>query len=88
MTTPYPDTFYVAHRLLTGSAFPKPTWGDVLDGPEADFAHVVTLVVDAFDCVPTVHDLRVWCYEPGKELQNVTASVIEAYNDRVEAFYD
>ena len=83
MTPQYPDTFYIAHKWF--SRYDE--WGDALDGPVADFAHVVTLIYDQFDGEPppTPQTLRVWYIEPGQPASNVTAAAIAAVLDRMEA---
>jgi hypothetical protein len=82
----YPTAFYIIHKLFSGPVFPKPVWGDLGDGPVTDFSHVVTLVYDAFDDEhePTAYTLRVWCIE-GRDIRDVTLSVITAVADRMEA---
>ena len=80
----YPDAFYVAHRMYSGGLFNEPQWGDILDGPETDFAHVVTLCFDACDGVPTPETLRVW-HVNDYDIHDETAAVIAAMADRMEA---
>lgn len=83
MTQQYPDTFYIAHKWF--SRYDE--WGDICDGPEPDFAHVVTLIYDQFDgdLLPTPQTLRVWYIEPGHPASDVTSAAIAAVLDRMEA---
>lgn len=85
--TAYPDAFYVAHKLYSGAAFPKPTWGDVLDGPMTSYCDVVTRCFDRFDDLPTRDVLRVWHVENGM-VMDVTADIIGSIADRMEALYE
>lgn len=86
MTTPFPSAYYTAFRLFTPEG-----WGDLLDGPVDSFEHVVTLCYDAFNAdprwitEPTAANFRAGYIEPGKPEQNVTAAVIAAMADRMEA---
>lgn len=82
--TMYPSKFYVAHKLFEGAAFPKPVWGDILDGPTEHVSAVVEAVLDTFrDEQPTRATLRVWFLD-GIRYHDMTDSVIRAYDERVE----
>lgn len=85
VTATYPEAFYVAHRLFHGPSFPKPTWGDVLDGPVSDFSEVVTICFDAFDDIATRKNLRVWHVTGNGAAIDVTDDVIGSIDDRYGA---
>ena len=89
--TMYPSKFYVAHRLFSGRPFPKPVWGDILDGPTEHASDVVDAVLEAFkDDSGTGYEemtranLRVWMMD-GIRYHDMTDSVIRACDARLEA---
>ena len=85
----YPDSFFVAHRLFTGSSFPEGgVWGDILDGPVVDTDELAELIIEAFksdETGPTRENLRVWAISPGKIAEEWTAWTIEHVRDTLAA---
>ena len=79
MTTPYPQSFFVAHKLFTGRHFGADgVWGDILDGPQTHIPLVLDIIVDAYDEMPTRDTLRVWLIHPAdSRITNATTPFID-----------
>ena len=86
--TPYPDTFFIAHRLFTGSAFAAGgEWGDIGDGPVATAEDVIEKIIEAFkddEFGPDRSDLRVWQIVPGKPAEDATAWALRTVRETLE----
>jgi len=87
----YPDSFFIAHRLFTGHAFPAGgTWGDILDGPMGDENDVVEAIVEACkseETGPTEENLRVWFIESGKPAEECTGWALEEMDEQLTEYF-
>ena len=89
---PYPTETYVAHVIFDGRAFPRPVWGDAMDGPgdwhdmlegvRTHFRSTLSLSEEDFERI-TPRTLRVWHIEGGRAV-NVTDEVIVALRDELD----
>ena len=80
--TPYPQDFYVAHRLFTGKPFSwSGVWGDITDGP-VDRSGIREALADQFrDEAPTLSNLRVWHFPGDAAPRDVTEDCIADFSD-------
>jgi hypothetical protein len=79
---PHPSSFYVAHILYSGRAFPKgPVWGALTDGPE-ELAEVIDRLNGwERDDAPTIATLKVWRFQDDVPPRDVTEDVLAAWAD-------
>ena len=86
----YPDSFFIAHRLCTGSPFPGGgTWGDILDGPMVDEDSVNEAIREAFKSDLSElgkENLRVWLITPDRPAQDCTAWAVAHFSELMDGW--